>query len=178
MALRGDPRQHEQRPRLVVHRYRVLASRRPLGGAVGTWWPTKDPGVYGAGMEQPCGICLRGGGFGGAAWRPDAARAAPSFGGSSVPGFSEPAASGVGGAVGTWRPTTGPGVHGAGMEQPCGVCLRGGGFGRAAWRPDAARAAPSIDGSSVPGFSEPAAPGGRRGDLAAYKRPRRAQRRH
>ena len=23
--------------------------------------------------------------------------------------------------------------HGAGMEQPCGVCLRGGGFGGAAW---------------------------------------------
>ena len=68
---------------------------------------------------------------------------------------------------GTWWPTKGPGVYGADMELPCGVCLRGGGFGRAAWRPEAARAAPSFGGSSVPGFSEPAASGGRRGDLAA-----------
>ena len=94
MALRGDPGQHEQRPRLVVHRYRVLASRRPLGGTVGTWRPRKGPGVHGAGMEQPCGVWFRGGGFGGAAWRPWAARAAPSLGDSSVPVFSEPAASG------------------------------------------------------------------------------------
>ena len=30
----------------------------------------KRTSVHGAGMEQPCGVCLRGGGFGGAAWRP------------------------------------------------------------------------------------------------------------
>ena len=60
--------------------------------------------------------------------------------------------------------------HGAGMEQPCGVSLRGGGFGGAAWRPEAARAAPPLCGSSVPGFSEPAAPGVRPEDLAAHKR--------
>ena len=174
------------------------------------------------------------------AWRPEAARAAPPFCGSSVPGFSEPGAPGgrpedlaahkraqrarrehgaalwrlferrrlrwrcvatrgstssalvlvvhryrvlasrrpLGGTVGTWRPTKGPGVHGAGMEQPCGVCFRGGGFGGAAWRPGAARAAPSFGGSSVPGFSEPAASGGRRGDLWAHNRSRRARRGH
>ena len=70
MALRGDPMQHEQRPRLMVHRYRVLASRRPQGGAVGIWRPTKGPGVHSAGIEQPCGVCLRGGGFGGVALCP------------------------------------------------------------------------------------------------------------
>ena len=94
VALRGDPGQHEQRPRLVVHRYRVLASRRPLGGAVGTWRPITGPGVLGAGMEQPGGVCLRGGGFGGAAWRPEAARAAAPCAGSLAPAFSEPAAPG------------------------------------------------------------------------------------
>ena len=170
MALRGDQGQHEQRPRLVVHRHRVLASQRPLGGAVRTWRPTTGPGVYGAGMEQPAAasVALLGDP------RQHEQRPRVVVHRYRVLASRRPR----GGAVGTWRPTTGPGVHGAGMEQPCGVCFRGGGFGCAAWRPEAARAAAPCAGSLAPGFSEPAAPGVRREDLAAHKRPQRVRHRH
>jgi hypothetical protein len=84
---------------------------------------TEGREVHGAGTEHPCGLDSSGSGVGGGVWGPLAARAA------SPCVVEQHRASArrrpLGSVVGSWRLTEGRGVHGAGMEEPCGVRVSG-----------------------------------------------------